>query len=341
MEKSLLNVIKGKEVKRIPVWIMRQAGRYLPAYQKLRKKYDFLTLCQTPELAAEVTLQPVEILDVDAAILFSDILIPCLSLGFQVQFVEGKGPVVHNPVTSVEDIRNLNPDYSSRELESLSQTVKFINQQLPPEKALIGFTAAPFSLACYLIEGASSKNFLQVKSFLYDHTPSYRLLMEKVSEILFVYLKTQAEAGAEVLQLFDTWGGILSPSDFEKYVFPFLNKLIREVKKEYSLPLIYFMKGSGGFLSILKHLPVEVMSIDWTLDLERASESLEDRFVLQGNLDPAVLLSRREIIREKTTEILQKGKKVKGHIFNLGHGILPSTPVAHARYLVETVHNFG
>lgn len=340
MEKPLLNVIEGKEVKNIPVWIMRQAGRYLPPYRKLREKYDFLTLCQTPELAAEVTLQPVGVLDVDAAILFSDILIPCLSMGFKVQFVEEKGPVFQNSVKTLEDINNLNPRYSSKELESLSQTIKIINRQLSPEKTLIGFTAAPFSLACYLVEGGSSKNFLQVKSLFYSKPRAYRLLMEKVSDILLVYLKTQAEAGVEVLQLFDTWGGILSPSDFEKYVLPFLNKLISEVKKEYSLPFIYFMKGSGGFLTLLKQLPVEVISIDWTIDLGEASKLLEDRFILQGNLDPAVLLSRKEIIREKTAEILKKGKKVKGHIFNLGHGILPSTPVDHARCLVETVHNF-
>ncbi len=340
MSKLILNVIHGKKTNRIPIWIMRQAGRYLPQYQALRKKYDILTLFLTPELAAEVTLQPVKILDVDAAIIFSDILIPCLSMGCKLKFIEGIGPVISTPIRSLEDIKSLKIPYQSEETKNVSEAIKIVKKKLSQDKALIGFCAAPFTLACYLVEGKASKNFLHIKTLIYNQPKAFHLLMEKISQILINYLRIQAESGAEILQIFDTWGGILSPADFTKFSRPYLEKLVSEFKKEFKQPLIYFMRGNGGFLHFLKDLPVEVMAIDWTINLLDASRCVENRFILQGNLDPAVLFSSKKIIKEKTEEILLQGKKVKGHIFNLGHGILPSTPMQNARYLVDVVHNY-
>ncbi|MFQ6069645.1 MAG: uroporphyrinogen decarboxylase [Candidatus Aminicenantales bacterium] len=341
MKKLILDVIYGEKNDRVPIWIMRQAGRYLPQYRKLRRKYDFLSMCLTPELAAEITLQPVETLDVDAAIIFSDILIPCLSMGCMVEFIEGKGPVFHSPVRSLEDIRSLKIASQNKELDCIFKTLTIVKKELPHRKTLIGFCAAPFTLACYLVEGGTPKNFLHIKTLLYDKPDAYSTLMEKITQTLITFLKVQAKSGADILQIFDTWGGILSPSDFKKFSLPYLEELMFEFKKECNQPLVYFMRGSGGFLSILKNLSVEVMGIDWTVDLLEASKRLGERFVLQGNLDPAILLSGKSTIREKAVEILRQGEKIKGHIFNLGHGILPSTPVENARYLVEVVHNFS
>lgn len=340
MSKLILDVIDGRKSDRIPIWIMRQAGRYLPQYQKLRQKYDFLTLCLTPELAVEATLQPVETLDVDAAIIFSDILIPCLPMGCAFEFIEGKGPIFQSPVRSLEGIKSLKITHQNGEMRRVSEAVTMVKKELPYHKTLIGFCAAPFTLACYLVEGKTSRNFLNIKALLYDRPEAYNLLMEKITQALITFLKVQARSGADILQIFDTWGGILSPSDFKKFSLPHLEKLVSEFRKECKQPLIYFMRGNGGFFDILKDLSVEVMGIDWTIDLLKASKHLGECFVLQGNLDPAILLSKKDIIREKALEILHQGKKIKGHIFNLGHGILPSTPVENARYLVEVVHNF-
>lgn len=341
MSKHILNVIKGKKTDHIPIWIMRQAGRYLPQYQVLRQKYDFLTLCLSPELAAKVTLQPVTALDVDAAIIFSDILIPCISMGCKLEFIEGKGPVISNPLRNLKDIEFLKIADQNEEMKSVAEAIKLVKKDLPQDKALIGFCAAPFTLACYLVEGGTSKNFLHIKTLLYNQPRAFHRMMEKITQTLINFLKIQAKSGAEILQIFDTWGGILSPLDFKKFCWPYLEKLISEFKKEYTQPLIYFMRQNGGFLHILKDLPVKVIGIDWSVNISDASRSLEDRFVLQGNLDPAVLLSTRETIKEKSLEILYQGRKLKGHIFNLGHGILPLTPVENARYLIDVVHNFS
>lgn len=341
MSNLVLNVIQGEKADVVPIWIMRQAGRYLPLYRKIREKYDFLSLCLTPELAAEVTLQPVDILDVDAAIIFSDILIPCLSMGCKIEFTEGRGPVVLNPVRNPKDIKSLTVEYQNEEIKRISEAMKMVKNRLPEDKALIGFCAAPFTLACYVVEGGSSKNFLNIKNLIYGNPEAYLQLMKKVTQTLINFLKIQAGAGADIVQIFDTWGGILSPTDFQRFSWPYLKKLISEFKREHEQPLIYFMRGNGGLLHILKDLPVEVMGIDWTINLSDASQGLENRFILQGNLDPVVLLSSKKIIKEKTLEILQQGKELKGHIFNLGHGILPETPVENVRFLVNLVHKFS
>lgn len=341
MSKLILDVIKGEKSEVVPIWIMRQAGRYLPRYRKIREKYDFLSLCLNPELAAEITLQPVEILDVDAAIIFSDILIPCFSMGCKIEFIEGRGPVVSNPLRNPQDIKSLTVDRQNEETNRISEAMKITMTRLPQDKALIGFCAAPFTLSCYGVEGGSSKNFLNIKKLIYEMPESYHQLMKKVTQALIHFLKIQAASGADIVQIFDTWGGILSPPDFQRFSWPYLKKLISEFRKEYQQPLIYFMRGSAGLLPILKDLPVEVMGIDWTVSLSDASQRLKNRFVLQGNLDPAVLLSTRKVIKEKTLEVLQQGKELNGHIFNLGHGILPETPVENVRYLVNQVHKFS
>ncbi len=339
MEKTILTVIKGEKAEKIPVWLMRQAGRYLPSYRKLREKHDFLSLCLTPELAAEITLQPVEILDVDAAIIFSDILIPAFALGLEFNFYEGKGPVFKKPVRNSEDIERLKSGDLTDELFMTGEAIKIVKQKLSPDKTLIGFCASPFTLACYLVEGEGSKSFSRTKGLIGENPLQFEKLMEKNTSVLTNFLKIQAEAGADVLQIFDTWGGILSPADYRKFAFPWLEKLISGFRETFSQPLIYFIRSSGELFPLCKNLPVEVMSVDWTMSLLEVSALLENRFVLQGNLDPAVLLQSKEIIKKETCRIVEEGRKLKGHIFNLGHGILPETPVENARFLIELVHN--
>lgn len=340
MEKTLLTVIEGKKAEKIPVWLMRQAGRYLPSYRKFREKYDFLSLCLTPELAAEVTLQPVDILNVDASIIFSDILIPAFSLGLEFDFYEGKGPIFKKPVSSFEDIENLRSGDLTDELFMTGEAIKIVQQKLSPDKAVIGFCASPFTLACYLIEGKGSKVFAKTKSFIHENPSQFEKLMEKNTSVLTNFLKIQAEAGADILQIFDTWGGILSPADFRKFALPWLEKLISGFRETFSQPLIYFIRSSGELLPLCKNLPVEVMSVDWSVSLLKASSLLGNRYVLQGNLDPSVLLQSKEVIKKETCRIVEEGRELKGHIFNLGHGILSQTPVENARFLIELVHNF-
>jgi len=341
MSQPILDVINGKKPAHVPVWLMRQAGRYLPAYQKLRQKYGFLTMCLTPELAAEATLQPVRFLDVDAAIIFSDILIPGLSLGLGIEFLEGKGPVISNPVRSPQDIRALRLAGGRKQTGRIQEAIKAVRASLPDEKSVVGFCAGPLTLAAYFIEGGNPGNFLKLKGLLYENPDAFHLLMEKITDTLIFFLKEQAQAGADLLQIFDTWGGVLAPSDFRCFSRPHLTRLAEEINKTCPQPLIYFMRGSAGFLPLLRELPVEVMGIDWTMDLFDAAQHLENRFVLQGNLDPAVLLAPHEIIKDRALEILNQGINLKGHIFNLGHGILPETPVENACYLVELVHHYN
>ena len=338
MDKPLLNALQGKQPEVPPVWIMRQAGRFLPEYRAIRKENSFLDMCKRPELATEVTLLPVELFDMDGAILFSDILIPCEPMGMDLEFIEGRGPVFHNPVRTREHVEALKTEGVAEESGFVYEAVSRLRKYLPNNKTLIGFAGAPFTLACYMVEGSASRNYTWLKSMMYNDERSFRLLMEKLSTVLEGYLSSQVKAGAEVIQLFDTFGGVLSPFDYERYVFPYVKRIFNTLKGQFpKTPLIYFAKNGFSFFPLLQQLDADCLGVDWSVSLTDAAERSGNSFVLQGNMDPVVLFGGSDVIEREARRVIREGRKVKGHIFNLGHGILPETPVESVRTLIEVI----
>jgi uroporphyrinogen decarboxylase len=337
MNDTFLKACRGEPVDYTPVWIMRQAGRYLPQYQKVRAKVDFLTLCKTPELAAEVTLQPIEILGVDAAILFSDILIPVEAMGMDLEFSESKGPVLHNPVRDEAAVRTLRPVVPEQDVPFVMDTVRLLRQRL--QVPLIGFSGAPFTLATYMIEGGSSRNFLHTKRMMFQAPDLFASLMEKITENVVSYLDAQIRAGAQAVQVFDSWVGVLSPRDFEYVALPWVKKIVASFKGR--VPVIYFAFNGGAMLNRVKEAGADVYGLDWRIDMADAVRQLGPDTVVQGNLDPCLLFGPRDEIRSRAAEVLKGGRTARGHVFNLGHGILPETPVENAIALVESVHELS
>ncbi len=321
---------------RAPVWMMRQAGRYLPEYQAVRAKYDFITMYKTPEAAAEVTLQPVDILGVDAAILFSDILVIPEAMGMELQFTEGKGPVFPAPIRKNEQLSALRPVDPERDLKFVTDAIGLLCRELDGRVPLIGFSGAPWTLATYMVEGQGSKNFLEIKKWRFANPDNLHSLLDKVTAAVISYLKAQTAAGAQALQIFDTWAGILDPEGFRQFALPYVKKIIETVRTP-GIPIIYFAKGAGQWLDALADCGADVIGIDWTIDIGTARAALENRFALQGNLDPTALFSSPQIIRAEVKKILSNYGQRSGHIFNLGHGILPKTPVENARAFIDSV----
>jgi uroporphyrinogen decarboxylase len=340
MNDTFLRACRGEEVEYTPVWLMRQAGRYLPEYQAVRSNIDFLTLCKNPKLAAEVTLQPVDILGVDAAILFSDILIPVEAMGMRLEFSDKEGPILSEPVRSKASVDRLIIPDIEEDLPFIFDTIKILRRELENKVPLIGFSGAPFTLATYMIEGGSSKNFLNTKKMMFQNGVVFGYLMEKITDMLISYLSAQIKAGAQAVQLFDTWAGMLAPVDYKKFVFPYVRKAILELKKE-GVPVIYFVNDCAGILREVKKTGADVVGVDWRIDITDAIKKLGKKIVVQGNLDPCALFLPKEKIEERVKDILWKGETAKGHIFNLGHGVLPQTSVENVITLVEAVHAFG
>jgi len=340
MNDTFLRACRGEEVDYTPVWLMRQAGRYLPEYQSVRSNIDFLGLCKNPELAAQVTLQPVDILGVDAAILFSDILIPLEPMGMRLEFSDKEGPVLSEPVRSKASVEKLIIPDAEDDLPFVFDTIRILRKILENRVPLIGFSGAPFTLATYMIEGGTSKNFLQTKKMMFQNGPVFHYLMEKITDMLVSYLASHIRAGAQAVQIFDSWAGILSPLDYKKFAYPYARKLISEVKKE-GAPVIYFVNDCAGILKEVKNCGADVISVDWRVDLSDAVRKLGKKVVIQGNLDPCALFLPREKLEERVKEILWKGETARGHIFNLGHGVLPQTPVENVIAMVEAVHTYG
>lgn len=326
----LLQALHKEKTKRPPIWLMRQAGRYMPEYMEIRKKVSFLELCKTPELACEVTLQPVDILGVDAAILFSDILIPIEPIGINLNF--NPAPCISNPVRTLKDAENLRKFNPEADAPFLYKTIDLLVKKL--NVPLIGFSGAPFTLACYITEGGGSKSFLEIRKMMMNEPETYRILMEKITDDTVKYLLKQAEHGCSALQMFDTWAGILPPSEYEEMVFPYVKRIAESVKKT---PFIYFAKDAAAYFNIIKELDCAAVGLDWKIGIKEADEMLGHKFTLQGNLDPVVLFSNKDFIKKHAEKIIADGKNAKGHIFNLGHGIMPQTPVENVRYLVDTV----
>jgi len=316
---------------------MRQAGRYLPEYRAIRQKVDFLTLCKTPELAAEVTIQPVDILGVDAAILFADILLPLEAMGAELVFVKGDGPTFPNPVRTREDIARLREPNVEETLGYVFDAMRLVRRELADRVPVLGFGGTPWTLAAYLVEGGGSKHFEHLLAWSYGDPEGLAVLLDRVADVSIAYLLGQIAAGAQGLQLFDTWGGLLSLERWRSVALPPLRKIVDALKGK--VPLIYYVNGGTHLLPALAELPVDVLSVDWRLPLSEVRRMMtgkEGPRVLQGNLDPAALLAPIPEIERRTATVIEQGRG-GGHIVNLGHGILPMVPVENAKAFVEAV----
>ncbi|OHE56288.1 MAG: uroporphyrinogen decarboxylase [Thermodesulfovibrio sp. RBG_19FT_COMBO_41_18] len=340
MNDTFLRACRGEEVEYTPVWLMRQAGRYLPQYQAVRANIDFLTLCKTPKLAAEVTLQPVDILGVDAAILFSDILIPVEAMGMRLEFSDKEGPILREPIRNKSAVEKLIIPDTEEDMPFVPETIKILRKELENKVPLIGFSGAPFTLATYMIEGGTSKNFLNTKKMMFQYSGAFNYLMEKLTDTILSYLSAQIKAGAQAVQIFDTWAGILTPVEYKEFALPYVKKTISELKKE-GVPVIYFVNDCAGILKEVRKSGADVTGIDWRIDISDAIKRLGKKMVVQGNLDPCELFLPKEKLEERIKDILWKGESAKGHVFNLGHGVLPETPVENVIAMVEAVHKYG
>ena len=313
---------------------MRQAGRYLPEYRAIREKTDFLTLCKTPELAAEVTIQPVDIIGVDAAILFSDILVIPEAMGMKLEIVESKGPTFDDPIRSFNDLSRLETDGMVGRLKYVFDAIKLTKQKIAGRVPLIGFSGAPWTLAVYMVEGKGTKSFDQIKSFIYNEPRAAHVLLEKLSDAVIEYLNEKIRSGCDAVQIFDTWAGVLSPSDLDEFSLRYISYICDRLETD-GAPVIVFPKGVND-TSKLARLKCDVIGIDWTRNIADAKSEAGGK-AIQGNLDPCVLFGPKEKIRLETERILKGYGSGKGHIFNLGHGILPQTSPENAKYLVDCV----
>lgn len=333
----LLRTLRQQNIERPPVWMMRQAGRYLPEYIKLREKYDFFTRVQTPELAAEITLQPIKRLGVDAAIIFSDILVIPQAMGMEVLMEEGKGPLLPNIIKTQNDINSLFTDAVEEKLSYVMKALSLTKQELNGEVPLIGFAGAPWTILCYMVEGKGSKTWEKAKQFCFTQPELAHQLLQKITTATIQYLKAQTKAGADVLQVFDSWSGCLSPADFKLFAQPYLVKITDALKDD--APVILFPKGSWYALKELSESSAAGLGIDWCISPKTARELTENKITLQGNFDPAkLLLPVSEIKKEVKKMIHEFG--VQKYIVNLGHGITPNIPVDHAKAFVDTVKEY-
>jgi uroporphyrinogen decarboxylase len=321
-----------------PVWIMRQAGRYLPEYRRVRERVDFLTLCKTPELACQVTVDAACRLGVDAAILFADILLIAEPMGMRLEFARGEGPALPDPVRTAARVRALRDVDPQEGLAFVLEAVRLARRALPPHLPLIGFAGAPYTLASYMIEGGATRSFARTKGFMYRQPRAWHHLMALLSRNVGRYLAAQAASGAQALQLFDSWAGSLSPSDYSEYVAPHVAGLIASLPR--GVPVIHFGVGTGALLERMAAAGGDVIGVDHTVELGQAWSRLPGRAV-QGNLDPAALLGSRRFLEERVARALAQARRRPGHIFNLGHGILPDTPVGSALAMVEMVHELS
>jgi uroporphyrinogen decarboxylase len=319
-----------------PIWLMRQAGRYMPEYRAIRSKVSFLELCKRPELATEVTVTAAERLGVDAAILFADILLILEPLGLDLEFAKGEGPVIHNPIRTAADIERVRPLGDVSSLDYVMKAVRSIRAALPAATPLIGFAGAPFTLACYAIEGGGSRHYEQAKTFMYRDPGAWNALLDRLAGATALYLNAQAQAGAQALQVFDSWVGTLSPSDYARFVQPHMAGLFARLDP--SVPVIHFGTGTSTLLELARDAGGSVIGLDWRVELDQAWQRLGLDVAVQGNLDPVVLLSPPAEIAYQARRILAQAAGRPGHIFNLGHGILPQTPIDNVRVLIDIVH---
>ncbi len=324
-----------------PVWFMRQAGRYMAEYRAIRAKYTLLEIVEQPELAAEVTLQPVDAFGVDAAILFADILLPLVPMGLNLEFVKGQGPHIDNPIRSEADVARLRLLDAEADLGHVMEAIRILRPELDGRGVpLIGFAGAPYTVASYMIEGGPSKNYLHAKGMLYQAPQIWHALMEKLSASLIDYLSAQVRAGAQAVQLFDSWVGALSPQDYRQFVLPYSQRILKAMELT-GVPVIHFGTGTATLLEAMKEAGGTVIGLDWRTPLDKGWDTLGDDIAVQGNLDPLTLFAPRDVLKSKIEQVLQAAAGRPGHIFNLGHGILKETDPDKVRLAVELVHEIS
>ncbi|TDJ60049.1 MAG: uroporphyrinogen decarboxylase [Nitrospina sp.] len=334
-----LKAIRGEPVDCTPVWFMRQAGRYMKVYRDLKEKHTFLELCKTPELACEVTLQPLDVLGLDAAIIFADILLPLEPMGTGLEFTAGDGPSIPRPVRTRKDVEALKPVNAEEQLGYVGEAMQMVRGEISGKMPLIGFSAAPFTLASYMVEGGKSKDFTTTKRMMYEEPEMWALLMTKVADVLVDYLKMQVKAGAQALQVFDSWVGCLNPGDYQTYILPHTRRVFDGLK-DAGVPVINFSTGTSTMLPLVRQAGGDVMSFDWRIDLDDAWRQIGHQTPVQGNLDPNLLFASLPVIRERVHDVMRRAAGRPGHIFNLGHGILQHTPVDHVKAVVDMVHEY-
>ena len=338
MSSRFLDACRRRPTDVRPVWFMRQAGRYLKPYREIRAKHTILEICKRPDLASQVTLQPVEILDVDAAIIFADILLPVEPMGLKLEFRAGEGPHIDNPIRTSTDVDSLSIS-NTDDLGYVGESIQLVTRALAGKVPVIGFTGAPFTLASYMIEGGPSKSFLNTKRLMYTDETLWRRLMGKIVDVLGPFAIMQVSAGARAIQIFDSWVGALSPDDYVRYVAPYSRALIERVRST-GVPVIHFGTGASGFFRELHAAGGDVMGVDWRVNIDQAWMDISYRSAVQGNLDPVALFAPLPELKAKIHELLKRTGTRPGHIFNLGHGILPETPVDNVKAAVQIVRDF-
>jgi uroporphyrinogen decarboxylase len=341
----LLRALLRQPVERTPVWMMRQAGRYLPEYRATRQRAgSFLKLCMTPELACEVTLQPLARYPLDAAILFSDILTIPHALGLGLQFETGEGPRIERPVRSRSDIERLSAPDPAVELRYVLDAVGLIRRELGGRAPLIGFAGSPWTVGTYIVEGGSSREFSRIKAMMYDDAPALHALLTILTDATRLYLNAQIEAGAQAVMIFDTWGGVLAPQRYREFSLDYMQRIVEGLTREHEgrrVPVILFTKGGGAWLNAMAQSGCDALGVDWTTDLADARRAVNDAVALQGNLDPNCLYASPERIRDEVARVLASYGRGYGHVFNLGHGIHPGVPPEHAAAMIAAVHELS
>lgn len=339
-----LRAARKQPTERTPVWMMRQAGRYMPEYRAIREKHGFLEMCRTPELAVEVTLQPVDLVGVDAAILFSDILVSFPGMGLDLEFAKGEGPVIHNPVRSAADVAKLKVADPYETTGFVMDAIKILRRELENKVPLIGFAGAPFTLASYAIEGQGTRDYENCKALMWREPAAWDELMLKFSDTVIAYLNAQIDSGAQVVQLFDSWVGYVAPRDYERYVLPHSARVLAEVKAhgdavvDGGVPVIHFANGGTSMLDLVQRAGGDIVGVDWRLDMKHAVAQIDERFGIQGNIDPVALFAPDEELERMIVEILEAVGTRPGHIFNLGHGIHKTSDPEKARTMIRLVH---
>jgi uroporphyrinogen decarboxylase len=331
-----MRACRRERVPYTPIWLMRQAGRYMPEYRAIREKVGFLDLCKTPSLAAEVTVTAAERLGVDAAIIFADILLILEPMGLDLEFNKGEGPIIHNPIRSLAGVENLREVDDVTALNFVFEAITQTRNALPGDLPLIAFSGAPFTLASYMIEGGASRNYVHTKSLMYNDNGAWNAMMAKISRALVKYLNAQIEAGAQAVQLFDSWVGCLSAPDYQQYVLPHTRNVINGINP--GTPVIHFGTGTSSLLELMRQAGGDVIGLDWRVELDRGWDRVGHDLGVMGNLDPVALFASQKQLHEQAERILKLAAGRPGHIFNLGHGFLPETPVENVISLVQFVH---
>lgn len=340
MNDRLLRACKRQPVDTTPVWFMRQAGRYLPQYRKIREKHDVVTICKDPELCSEVTTLPVEVLGVDAAIIFADIMLPLEGMDVRFHIKEGVGPVIEEPIRMLHGAQSLEDFDAKADAPFVLEAIELTKKRLDGRAPLIGFCGAPFTLASYLIEGRPTRDFINTKALMYRDSKTWEVLMDKLATAMTNYLQAQIQAGVDVVQLFDSWVGCLSPQDYRRYVLSYSQRIFKNLEA-LGVPRIHFATGASNLLEEMKLAGGDIFSVDWRIPIDIAWQRLGYDVGIQGNLDPAVLLADTDLIKSQAADILKRVAGHRGHVFNLGHGMLPETSPENVAELVKFVHDFS